>query len=159
MPRKKSYTHRIAECIVDLLAFLTVQDVSHLFKISWGTVKQIAKEYLQRHYSKPVLKDVEFIAIDEFAFQKGHKYQTVVYELRAGRVIYVGQGRAEESLERLRHSGAKIQAVAMDMWLSYFNVINNIPETKIVFNHFHIFKLMNEMMDELRGACIMMKHF
>ena len=54
---------------------MTVQDVSHLFKISWGTVKQIDKEYLQRHYSKPVLKDVKFIAIDEFAFQKGHKYQ------------------------------------------------------------------------------------
>jgi len=52
---------------------MTVQDVSHLFKISWGTVKQIDKEYLQKNYSKPVLKDVEFIAIDEFAFQKGHK--------------------------------------------------------------------------------------
>ena len=70
---------------------MTVQDVSNLFKISWGTVKQIDKEYLQKHYSKPVLKDVEFIAIDEFAFQKGHKYQTVVYDLKAGRVIYVAK--------------------------------------------------------------------
>jgi len=136
---------------------MTVQDVSQLFKISWGTVKQIDKEYLKKHYSKPVLKDVEFIAIDEFAFQKGHKYQTVVYDLRAGRVIYVGQGRAEESLDkfwkRLRPSGAKIQAVAMDMWLPYFNaVINNIPEAKIVFDRFHIFKMMNETMDKIRRA-------
>lgn len=136
---------------------MTVQDVSELFKISWGTVKNIDKEYLQKHYSKPVLKNVEIIAIDEFAFQKGHKYQTVVYDLKAGRVIYVGAGRAEESLERfwkrLRHSGAKIQAVAMDMWLPYFNaVINNIPEAKIVFDRFHIFKLMNETLDEIRRA-------
>lgn len=142
---------------MDLLAFMTVQDVSELFKISWGTVKNIDKEYLQKHYSKPVLKNVEIIAIDEFAFQKGHKYQTVVYDLKAGRVIYVGAGRAEESLDRfwkrLRHSGAKIQAVAMDMWLPYFNaVINNIPEAKIVFDHFHIFKLMNETLDEIRRA-------
>jgi len=103
------------------------------------------------------LKDVEFIAIDEFAFQKGHKYQTVVYDLKAGRVIYVGQGRAEVSLDkfwkRLRPSGAKIQAVAMDMWLPYFNaVINNIPEAKIVFDRFHIFKLMNDTMDKIRRA-------
>jgi transposase len=136
---------------------MTVQDVSELFKISWGTVKNIDKEYLQKHYSKPVLKDVEIIAIDEFAFQKGHKYQTVVYDLKAGRVIYVGAGRAEESLDRfwkrLRHSGAKIQAVAMDMWLPYFNaVINNIPEAKIVFDRFHIFKQMNETLDEIRRA-------
>jgi len=136
---------------------MTVQDVSELFKISWGTVKNIDKEYLQKHYSKPVLKNVEIIAIDEFAFQKGHKYQTVVYDLKAGRVIYVGAGRAEESLDRfwkrLRHSGAKIQAVAMDMWLPYFNaVINNIPEAKIVFDRFHIFKQMNETLDEIRRA-------
>jgi transposase len=142
---------------VDLLAFMTVQDVSELFKISWGTVKNIDKEYLQKHYSKPVLKNVEIIAIDEFAFQKGHKYQTVVYDLKVGRVIYVGAGRAEESLDRfwkrLRHSGAKIQAVAMDMWLPYFNaVINNIPEAKIVFDRFHIFKQMNETLDEIRRA-------
>ena len=136
---------------------MTVQDVSELFKISWGTVKNIDKEYLQKHYSKPALKNVEIIAIDEFAFQKGHKYQTVVYDLKAGRVIYVGAGRAEESLDRfwkrLRHSGAKIQAVAMDMWLPYFNaVINNIPEAKIVFDRFHIFKQMNETLDEIRRA-------
>jgi transposase len=136
---------------------MTVQDVSELFKISWGTVKNIDKEYLQKHYSKPVLKNVEIIAIDEFAFQKGHKYQTVVYDLKVGRVIYVGAGRAEESLDRfwkrLRHSGAKIQAVAMDMWLPYFNaVINNIPEAKIVFDRFHIFKQMNETLDEIRRA-------
>jgi len=125
--------------------------------MSWGTVKNIDKEYLQKHYSRPVLKNVEIIAIDEFAFQKGHKYQTVVYDLKAGRVIYVGAGRAEESLDRfwkrLRHSGAKIQAVAMDMWLPYFNaVINNIPEAKIVFDRFHIFKQMNETLDEIRRA-------
>ena len=107
--------------------------------------------------SKPVLKNVEFIAIDEFAFQKGHKYQTVVYDLKAGRVIYVGAGRAEESLDkfwkRLRHSGAKIQAVAMDMWLPYFNAVQaNLPEAKIVFDRFHIFKMMNQTMDEIRRA-------
>jgi len=64
------------------------------------------------------LKDVEFIAIDAFDPQKGHKYQTVVYDHKTGRVIFVGAGRAEESLDkffkRLLHSNAKIKAVAMD---------------------------------------------
>jgi transposase len=136
---------------------MTVQDVSDLFRISWGTIKNIDKEYLQKHYSKPVLKDVETIAIDEFAVQKGHKYQTVVYDLKAGRVIYVGQGRAEESLDkfwkRLSHSGANIKAVAMDMWVPYINaVLTHLPNAKIVFDRFHIFKLMNTAMDEIRRA-------
>jgi transposase len=147
----------MGDSIVDLLQFMTVQDVSGLFRISWGTIKNIDKEYLQKHYSKPVLKDVEMIAIDEFAVQKGHKYQTVVYDLKAGRVIYVGQGRAEESLDkfwkRLSHSSARIKAVAMDMWVPYINaVLTHLPEAKIVFDRFHIFKLMNTAMDEVRRA-------
>lgn len=69
----------------------------------------------------------------------------------------MGQGRAEESLDkffkRLCHSGAKIRAVAMDMWLTYFNaVIHNIPEAKIIFDRFHIAKLMNQTLDEIRRA-------
>ena len=56
MLMKKSYTHRLSNCIVDLLAYMAVQDVSKFYKISWGTVKNIDKEYLQKHYSKPVLK-------------------------------------------------------------------------------------------------------
>jgi transposase len=138
----------MSDSIVDLLQFMTVQDVSGLFRISWGTIKNIDKEYLQKHYSKPVLKDVEMIAIDEFAVQKG---------LKAGRVIYVGQGRAEESLDkfwkRLSHSSARIKAVAMDMWVPYINaVLTHLPEAKIVFDRFHIFKLMNTAMDEVRRA-------
>ena len=149
MLTKKSYSHRLSNCIVDLLVYMTVRDVSEFFKISWGTVKNIDKEHLQKHYSKPVLKDVEYIAIDEFAYQKGHKYQTVVYDL--------GAGRAEESLDkfwkRLRHSGAKIKAVAMDMWLPYFNaVVSNIPDACIVFDRFHISRLMNQTLDQIRRA-------
>jgi transposase len=91
---------------------MTVQDVSDIYNLSWGTVKNIDKEYLKKYYAKPVLKGVEMIAIDEFAVQKGHKYQTMVYALKIGRVIYIGTGRAEESLDkfwkRLRHSKAKI---------------------------------------------------
>jgi len=136
---------------------MTVQDVSKLLGISWGTIKNIDKDYLQKHYSKPVLKEVEFIAIDEFAYEKGHKYQTVVYDLQAGRVIYVGQGRAEESLnkfwKRVSHSGANIKAAAMDMWLPYINAtMKHLPKAKIVFDRFHIAKSMNQALDEARRS-------
>jgi hypothetical protein len=50
MPPKKSFTRRVGECIVDLLAFMTVKNVSELFKISWGAVKNIDKECLRKHY-------------------------------------------------------------------------------------------------------------
>ena len=55
--------------------------------------------------------------------------------------------------KRLRPSGAKIQAVAMDMSGGYQAAVRiNLPKAKIVFDHFHVIKLFNEKLSDLRRA-------
>ena len=55
----------------------------------------------------------------------------------------------------LRLSKAKIEAVAMDMSAGYWAaVIEHLPEAAIVFDHFHIIKLMNEELDRLRREMV-----
>lgn len=134
---------------------MTIQDVARNLQMSWNTVKEIQKRYLGLKYSKPRLKEVQYIAIDEFAVQKGHKYMTVVYDLDEGRAIYVGEGRESDVLKpfwkRLRSSGAKIKAIAMDMWPAYFkSVMEHTQDIPIVFDKFHMIKKMNEALDETR---------
>ena len=50
---------------------------------------------------------------------RGHRYLTVVMDLDSGAVVFVGDGKGADALKpfwkRLRPSGAKIEAVAMDM--------------------------------------------
>jgi transposase len=72
---------------------MTIQDVANNLQMSWNTVKEIHKRYLSRHYGRPRIKNVEYIAIDEFAVEKGHKYMRVLYDLESGRAIFVGNGR------------------------------------------------------------------
>lgn len=51
----------------------------------------------------------------------------------------------------LKHSGAKIKAVAMDMSPAYISSIsNNLPKAAIVFDHFHVVKLFNDKLSDLR---------
>lgn len=112
---------------------------------------------MARHYGKPKLKNVRYIAIDEFAVQKGHRYMTVVYDLVDGRAIFVGDGRESEVLKpfwkRLKSAGAKLEAIAMDMWPAYLkSVTENAPDVKIVFDKFHMIKKMNEALDETRRS-------
>ena len=39
----------------------------------------------------------------------------------------------------------------MDMWPAYIgSVIENCPEADIVFDHFHIIKILNQKLDEIR---------
>ena len=47
----RSYTHRFAKYVVDLLRGMTLQDVSNHLGVSWDTVKEIHSSYLKRHYN------------------------------------------------------------------------------------------------------------
>jgi len=65
--------------------------------VSWDTVKDIQKRYLKRSSSRPPLKDLRYMAIDEIAVKRGHRYLTVALDLESGAVIFVGDGKGAES--------------------------------------------------------------
>ena len=134
---------------------MTIQDVAKYLKMSWHTIKEIDKAYLKRNFSKPRLKDVEYIAIDEFAYKKGRKYKTVVYDLKEGRAIFIGEGHNAETLDpfwkKLRSSGAKLKAVSTDMCRAYWgSVKRNSPGSPVIFDLFHIIQMCNKCLDDIR---------
>jgi len=150
-----SYTHRFAKYVVDLLRGMTLQDVSNHLGVSWDTVKEIHSSYLKRHYSPPSLDGVENIGIDEFAVKKGHVYKTIVVDLDSGRIIYVGDGKGSEALKKfwrkVKRKNIKIKHVATDLSAAFIaSVMENCPNAVHVFDHFHVVKLMNEKLDDIR---------
>jgi transposase len=75
---------------------------------------------LKKKYTRPSLKGVRQIAIDEISIGKGNRYLTVVLNLKTGAVIFVGEGKGADALlpffKRLKRSKTKIKAVAIDMY-------------------------------------------
>lgn len=134
---------------------MTVLDVARKVGVSWGFIKGIDKNHLEQHYAKPRLKDVKYIAIDEFAVEKGHQYMTVVLDLKSGHVLYVGEGKSAATLapfwKRIKSSGAKIKAVAIDMAPAFIeSVQSNLPKASIIFDRFHIVQKLNEHLSNIR---------
>ena len=151
----RSYTHRFAKYVVDLLRGMTLQDVSNHLGVSWDTVKEIHSTYLERRYSPPSLDGVENIGIDEFAVRKGHVYKTIVVDLDSGRVLHVGEGKGADALNgfwrKVRRKGVRIRHVATDLSAAFIaSVLENCPGAVHVFDHFHVVKLMNEKLDDIR---------
>jgi transposase len=151
----KRHTRFFERYVLDLLLSMTCQDVAKHLGLSWDTVRDIEKQRLTRDFAKPSLKDVTHIAIDEIAVKKGHKYLTVVMDLHSGRVIFVGGGKGADALlpfwKRLRRSRAKIVAVCSDMSSAYTSAIrNHVPDAIHVFDRFHVVKLFNEKLTDLR---------
>ena len=156
---RRRYTRGFERYALELSRHTTIQDTARHLGVSWDVIKDIQKRHLRRRFSKPKLKKIRQIAIDEISIGKGHKYLTVVLDLKSGAVVFVGNGKGADSLEpfwkRLRKAKAKtkvkIEAVAIDMSVAYVCAVQeNIPEAAIVFDHFHIIKLLNDKLTELR---------
>jgi len=152
---RRSYTKTFERYALDLSRHMTILDVARHLGVSWDVIKEIQKRYLKRHYLRPKLKDLKQIAIDEITVGRGHQYLTIVLDLKSGAVVFVGEGKGSEALlsfwKRLKYSKAKIEAIAMDMSPAYFSAAKeNLPEASIVFDHFHVIKMFNDKLDELR---------
>jgi transposase len=134
---------------------MTIVDIARHLNVGWDLVKDIQKRYLQRRFAKPSLKKARIIAIDEITIGKGHRYLTVVLNLLTGAVIFVGDGRGADALDgfwkRVKRSKINIEAVAIDMSPAYISAVEkNLPEATIVFDHFHIIKMFNDKLAQLR---------
>jgi transposase len=152
---RRSYTRAFERYVLELGRRMTIRDVAKLLGVGWDLVKAVVKRDLSRRFARPKLKRLVNIAIDEFAVSKGHRYMTTVLDLDSGAVVFVGDGKAGDALKpfwkRLRPSGARIKAVAMDMSAAYRKAVReNLPGAVIVFDRFHISKLFNDKLSDLR---------
>jgi transposase len=76
-------------------------------------------------------------------------------DIESGCVVFVGDGKGADALvpfwARLVRSRARIKAVAIDMSPAYIDAVTtNLPNAAIVFDHFHVVKLLNEKLSDLR---------
>jgi len=150
-----SYAKCFERYALDLLRFGTVDHVAHHLGVGWDMIKAIHKVDLKKRFDKPPLKSLTTIAIDEFYAGKKTKYFTFVLDLQSGAVVYVGKGKGAEALKgfwkRLRPYRDNITAVAMDLSPAFISSVReNLPKADMVFDPFHVMKLMNEKLDLLR---------
>lgn len=150
-----SYCRSFERYALELSRQMTIAAVAAHLNISWDVIKDIQKRNLQRRFGKIKLRHLRQIAIDEICVGHPRKYWTIVLDLDSGAVVYIGTGKDAAALEpfwtKLRRSKAKITAVATDMSPAYtMAVADHLPGAVHVFDHFHVIKLFNEKLGDLR---------
>jgi len=155
---QRSYIRSFERYAAALCRKMTIEDVANHLQVGWDMIKDIHKRYLKRRFRKPKLRKLKQIAIDEISIGKGQRYITIVLDLDSGAVVFVGQGKGAEALNpflsRLKRTKAgisQIEAVATDMSPAYtLAVATHLPEAIHVFDHFHVVKLYNDKLSNLR---------
>lgn len=136
------------------------KDVAAAFHVSWESVYGAVKQAVSWGLAHRDLEHIESIGIDEVQWRRGHKYQTVVYQLDEGRkrLLWIGPDRTAKTLLRFfrmlgKRRAAAIQFVCSDMWQPYLKVIaKKAAEAVHVLDRFHIMQRMNKAIDEVRAA-------
>ncbi len=151
----RRYTKQFERYVLELSREMTIQGVARHLNVSWDVVKDIQKRYLGRKFGNPKLKDLRTIAIDEIYLGKRHRFRTLVMDLETGAVVFVGKGKGAAALnpfwKRLGSTKAKILAVAADMSAAYMQAVKeHLPRAVMVLDHFHVIKLFNEKLTQLR---------
>ncbi|MFH1668365.1 MAG: ISL3 family transposase [Candidatus Woesearchaeota archaeon] len=149
------YTKRFEEKVVVLCKFMCIKDVAKEMRIGWETVKNIDKRNAMKYVANLENIVPKRIGVDEIAYEKGHKYLTVVRDVDLGKVIWVGKGRKKETLDSFfKELGIEkswnIHVAVCDMWDPYIASIKANTNAAIVFDKFHIAKVINEAVDKIR---------
>lgn len=155
--RRKHYTRALERYVMDLCMRMTIRDVSEHTGLHWATVKAIDRRRLSRNLpTASDLRKLRFLGIDEVSLRKRQRYLTTVVDLDSGQVVYVGEGRREQSiapfLKRLRRLKTPLKPVALDMWRPYVRAFSRrFPKVALVYDSFHILSDYARMLDALRS--------
>jgi transposase len=156
---------RPLEDTVALLAQQTSKTaVSQLTGLAWVTVGKVAERVVAEKLDPVRLEGLRRIGVDEISFRKRHRYLTVVTDHDTRRVVWVAEGKSSEVLKSFfeligREACESIEIVTMDMSAAYEKAVREkLPNAKIVFDHFHIAKLANEALNEVRRALMREAH-
>jgi transposase len=151
-------TGQLQRQLVSGLLAMCAKDVCRMYQVTWQTVSIALERTIARLRQVKRYDHVRVIGIDEIAIRKGYKYLTVVYDLDAGEVIWIGKERTYETLCQFidwfgRERFRTLDNICCDMWDPYLKAIKeHRGETGIVFDKFHIKKHLNDAVDLVRKA-------
>lgn len=144
----------------DAVALLAQQTnrtaVAELTGVAWTTVGNIAARVVEEHLDSRRFETLRRIGVDEISFRKRHKYLTVVTDHDTRRVVWVAEGKSSDVLGGFFRSlgadaCAKIEIVTIDMSAAFERAVReHLPNAEIAFDHFHVAKLANEALNEVR---------
>lgn len=144
--------------VIQLAIAMPVHQISKIIKESDYKIWKIIDKYVESTVDLNNHNDLTTIGLDETSISKGHKYVTLFVDLNEKRTIYVAKGKDSKTVEAFKkhielHQGKSenIKKVSCDMSPSFIKGINdNFPNAEITFDKFHILKIINEAVDEVR---------
>ena len=144
--------------ILQLCQAMPVHKAAQLVNASDHQIWSILDKYVERSRAKEDYSKVRDVGLDETSIAKGHEYISMFVDLARRATIFVTSGKDHNTVVAFKkdfevHGGDanNIRNVSCDMSPAFIKgVRENLPKAKITFDKFHVIKIINEGVDEVR---------
>lgn len=157
---KSTLTKAYMSFLSDWARKIPWQEVARSFRTTWQKVVTAVKYVVDWGLEHRDISGVTSIGVDEIAWQAGHKYLTLVYQIdrHCVRLLWIGKDRTVKTLLKFfRKFGLgwalQLKHICSDMWKPYIKVIEKkAPQALHILDRFHIVAKMNKAIDEVRST-------
>jgi transposase len=144
--------------LIQLCTHMPVRQVSQMVSVDPRKLWRMLDVYVAAARFTEDYSGVAAVGMDETSIARGHHYITLFVDLLLRRTIHVAEGKGADTVKAfvddLKAHGGKPEAitdVSCDMSPAFIKgVTDNLPNAKITFDKFHILKIINEAVDEVR---------
>jgi transposase len=138
---------------------LSWKEVAEAFRTTWDHVFCSVEQAVAWGREHQDLSGVKAIGVDEIAWQRGHRYLTLVYQIDEDnkRLLWVGEKRTVKTLMRFfrwfgKERSQDLKFVCSDMWKPYLKVIARKAGGALhILDRFHIMSHLSKAIDEVRA--------
>lgn len=155
---QSGFTRLMEALVVTLCRAMPVNTVAKLLNVGDDRLWGILHHYVEEARALEDHSEVACVGIDETASRRGQNYITLFHDLGGERLLFACEGRKQTTVEAFAedlkaHQGdpSKVSQVCIDMSAAYIaGVAKYLPQAEVTFDAFHVIKLANEAVEEVR---------
>jgi transposase len=155
---KAGFTWHFESHAMALMKEMAVAAAARILREHDTLLWRIFRYYVHKAMMEMDMSGVKRIAIDETSSKRGHNYITLFVDVDTKRVLFATEGKDSEVLNAFKSflegrqiSPEQITEVCCDMSPAFIaGVEKHFPQANITFDKFHVMKLVNEAVDQVR---------
>lgn len=155
---RSGFTLLFEAMIMSLADEMPVRTIAEMVGVHDTKIWRIIEHYVNKDIENLDLSEVTRVGVDETSSTRGHHYVTLFVDMDTSKVIFVTKGKNADTLqaftEHLKEHGAdpgQIKEFSSDLSPAFISGITRyFPKAHITFDKFHVIKLLNAAVDEVR---------
>lgn len=155
---KSGFTLMFEAYIMTLAKEMPVGPIAQIVGEHDTRIWRIIHHYVGQARDKEDYSDIKKVGLDETSRSRGHNYCSIFVDLEKSKVIFAVPGKKAEVITKFKsdfegHNGISenIKDFCVDMSPAFIaGIERHFPNAKITFDKFHIMKIINEAVDQVR---------